>query len=141
MDRTVSRAAAAQIESIIRLDESVIGSRSRERMIREAVIRGQCHVIKTESGVAAFGILNYHFYGNGFIDLLIVGKEYRCRGLGRTLVESFREMCETDKLFTSTNSSNIPMQNVLDGCGFRCCGWIDLDKGDPELVYCFERKK
>jgi hypothetical protein len=44
--------------------------------------------------------------------------------------------CRTEKLFTSTNLSNLPMQSLLAKRGYKLSGVIDnLDPGDPELVY------
>lgn len=45
-------------------------------------------------------------------------------------------ICQTTKLFTSTNLSNLPMQALLTKLGYRLSGVIhNLDDGDPELVY------
>ncbi len=50
-------------------------------------------------------------------------------------------LCQTDKLFTSTNQSNRPMQKLLEKLGYQPSGYIEnLDEGDPELVY-FKRLK
>ena len=138
----VKRAVYSQIEQIILLDESVIGSRCRENMIREAVEKGQCYIIEAGEAVAAFGILSRHFYDNYFIELLIVGEVYRRIGYGRMMLGFFKELCRPDKLFTSTNNSNLPMQKLLERCSFVRCGWIDcLDEGDPEVIYCFEKNQ
>ncbi len=41
-----------------------------------------------------------------------------------------------EKLFTSTNLSNLPMQALLAKLGYTLSGVIhNLDEGDPELVY------
>ena len=46
------------------------------------------------------------------------------------------ERCDTPKLFTSTNQSNQPMQQLLGALGYIPSGIIhNLDSGDPELVY------
>lgn len=43
---------------------------------------------------------------------------------------------QTEKLFTSTNLSNLPMQSLLVRLGYLLSGVIHhLDEGDPELVY------
>jgi hypothetical protein len=48
----------------------------------------------------------------------------------------FESACETAKLFTTTNLSNLPMQSLLAKLGYKLSGVIDdLDLGDPELVY------
>lgn len=138
----VRAAHISEIEQIMALDESVVGSRHRENKIRGAVESGCCFVAMTEAGIAAYGILDYNFYENGFIDLLIVRPAQQRKGYGRMMLDAFKEICRTEKLFTSTNSSNLPMQKLLEGCGFERCGLIHgLDEGDPEIVYRFQREK
>jgi RimJ/RimL family protein N-acetyltransferase len=40
------------------------------------------------------------------------------------------------KLFTSTNESNKPMQALLDQLGYERSGIVEnLDEADPELIY------
>jgi hypothetical protein len=47
-----------------------------------------------------------------------------------------RDLCETEKLWTSTNLSNRPMQMLLESLGYEFAGAINhLDEGDPELMY------
>jgi hypothetical protein len=42
----------------------------------------------------------------------------------------------TPKLFTSTNESNIPMQQLCERLGYARSGLIEnLDEGDPEIIY------
>ena len=44
--------------------------------------------------------------------------------------------CQTGKVFTSTNQSNLPMQRLCDRLGFIKSGYVEnLDEGDPELIY------
>jgi RimJ/RimL family protein N-acetyltransferase len=45
-------------------------------------------------------------------------------------------ICQTPKLFSSTNQSNRPMQALFAKVGFEQSGRIDnLDPNDPEIVY------
>jgi hypothetical protein len=44
--------------------------------------------------------------------------------------------CKTIKLFTSTNESNKPMQELMIKMGYQPSGTVyNLDEGDPELFY------
>ncbi|WZB72100.1 hypothetical protein WJ968_11125 [Achromobacter xylosoxidans] len=44
--------------------------------------------------------------------------------------------CDTAKLFTSTNQSNVAARRLMAKAGFVPSGMIEnLDEGDPELVY------
>ena len=87
-----------------------------------------------------YGVLHYHFFGCGFIELLMVGERYRRRGVGLVLITALKSHCRHPKLFTSTNRSNLPMQRLLLNAGFVASGQIDnLDDGDPEQVFLSRR--
>ncbi|VTR27566.1 Acetyltransferase (GNAT) family [Serratia fonticola] len=91
-----------------------------------------------------YGVLNYHFFGCGFIEMLMVGEHCRRRGIGLALIAALKSRCRHPKLFTSTNRSNLPMQRLLLNAGFIASGQVDnLDDGDPEQVFFYpswERK-
>jgi GNAT superfamily N-acetyltransferase len=85
-------------------------------------------------GVAEF---HTHFYGHLFIDLLFVDERHRRRGAASALIAACAAAAPTNKLFTSTNASNLPAQKLFLRAGFQRSGSIDnLDEGDPEIVYC-----
>lgn len=97
---------------------------------------GCCHLIEIEGEVAAYGVLAHHFFGHAFIEMLMVGASWRRRGLGAALIAHFQSMSSGSKLFSSTNMSNRPMQDLLVKAGFRPSGYIDnLDENDPEIVF------
>ncbi len=138
-DVFIKKAELSMLFDIVKLDTSVC-SQNREHIIRNSIENGQCYVLETGNRIAAYGIMDYNFYERGFISLIIVGMEHRRRGFGKQLVNTFIDQCKTDKLFTSTNKSNLPMQRLLETCGFTRCGMIDeLDEGDPEIVFCYKR--
>lgn len=122
--------------TILDLDEAVYGLRTRNQFIAESILKNECSTALINGRIIGFVIMNYTFYENGFIGLLIVDKSYRRMKVGKKLVEYVESKCSTEKLFTSTNQSNIPMQCLLEGCGYVKSGHIDnLDENDPELVY------
>ena len=74
--------------------------------------------------------------------MLYIHPDYRRQGMGSKLIQHVESMCKTEKLFTSTNQSNLPMQGLLNKSGFVPSGFIDnLDEGDPEIVYFKDIKK
>lgn len=98
--------------------------------------QGCCHLIEIDGEVAAYGVLSRHFFGHAFIEMLMVGASWRRRGLGAALIAHFQSMSSGTKLFSSTNMSNRPMQDLLVKAGFRPSGSIDnLDENDPEIVF------
>ena len=105
-------------------------------MITAAVSSNACVVAEKDNALIGFAIISYTFFGFGFVDLLMVAEKYRRLGVGSALLDYWVENCKTEKLFTSTNESNTPMQNLLTKNGFTFCGKIDgLDEGDPEWFY------
>ena len=81
--------------------------------------------------------LTRSFFRSPFIEMLQVDKTARRAGLGRALISRCIALTPADqKLWTSTNQSNTPMQALLPQLGFVRTGMFEhLDPGDPELIY------
>lgn len=136
----IREATPADRGSIIGFDEVVQQDPERTRFIDRAVGSGQCLVVEVNGQIAAYGVLEYTFFGNGFVSMLYVAPTARRRGVGTMLMDSFVSRCSTAKLFTSTNESNVPMRRLLETHGWIPSGIIhNLDVDDPELVYFFNR--
>ncbi|GAB1439428.1 hypothetical protein MASR2M36_22000 [Providencia sp.] len=68
----------------------------------------------------------------------MVNNQYRRQGLGLSLINQLKKQSKTQKVFTSTNQSNIATQQLLLKAGFIPSGNIEnLDNNDPELIYCY----
>jgi len=137
-DRPSIRAATvADVESICLFDQiAQTDDGTRRRLIAQSVAAGNCFVLTAGGAVVAYGVLEYSFYGCGFISVLYVAAEHRRNGFGTMLIEHMEARCRTPKLFTSTNLSNLRMQTLLTRLGYQLSGVIhNLDEGDPELVY------
>jgi ribosomal protein S18 acetylase RimI-like enzyme len=68
--------------------------------------------------------------------MLYIKEEYRRRGIGIRLIKHLESKCKVEKLFTSTNKSNKPMQKLLNKMNYQKSGIVhNLDPGDPELFY------
>ena len=122
--------------SLIALDTVAAREPKRAAQIRTWCDQAVCY-IAWEQGVAmGYGVLTYHFFGCGFIEMLMVGEHCRRRGVGLALIAALKSRCQHPKLFTSTNRSNQPMQRLLLNAGFIASGQIEnLDDGDPEQIF------
>lgn len=90
----------------------------------------------TEGAVVGYLVLEHGFFGRGFISMLAVHPDHRRAGVATALVHHAERACRSDRLFTSTNQSNLVMQALLDRLGYVRSGIVDhLDPGDPELIY------
>jgi ribosomal protein S18 acetylase RimI-like enzyme len=97
---------------------------------------GQCLLLNADGIFVGYAVLEYTFYDQGFVPILWILEQYRRKGAGELLMRHIESVCETPKLFTSTNQSNVSMQSLLAKLGYEPSGMIyNLDPGDPELVY------
>ena len=127
----IRSAKGTDLHRILELDPQ-----GRTAPICRAIKYGECYIALHDGCVRGFAIINYGFFDNGFVELLILAEEYRRRGIGMALLNHLFARCRTEKLFTSTNLANEPVQKLLSKTGFNICGRIDaLDEGVPELLF------
>jgi ribosomal protein S18 acetylase RimI-like enzyme len=123
-------------ESISGFDHIAHSEPSRLKFINRVIRSGQCYVVEHEKIIVGYGVIEYSFYDYGFVSMLYIHDAYRRQGFGTKIMKYFENICQTEKLFTSTNQSNKPMQTLLTKIGYQPSGIIEnLDEGDPELVY------
>jgi ribosomal protein S18 acetylase RimI-like enzyme len=86
--------------------------------------------------VVAYIIMERKFFGWPLIDLIYVRTDYRKHGFATALMRHIENTCEAEKLFTSTNLSNLRMQRLVEKLGYTISGVVHhLDEGDPEVFY------
>ena len=137
----IRTAVDSDIQELCALDDVARREDERREFIRREVVSGNCFVAVIDGTVVGYGVLNYTFYNNGWIDMLYIHSDHRRRGVGTDLIRYMESQCRTPKLFTSTNQSNLSMQSLLAKLGYESSGVIhNLDEGDPEIVY-FKRLK
>ena len=137
MTPEIRPARACDVEAICRLDHVArTDDGGRRRFLARAVAAEECYVLVHGGAVAAYSVLDYSFYGCGFVALLYADAGRRRHAYGTLLMRHMESVCRTPKLFTSTNLSNLAMQSLLAKLGYALSGVIhNLDEGDPELVY------
>ena len=95
-----------------------------------------CAVLEREGNVIGVTVLDYTFFEHGFISLVYVTPAARRTGAGEMLLQYLVSICQTPKLFSSTNQSNHAMQALFAKARFEESGMIhNLDPDDPEIVY------
>ena len=123
-------------DSILSFDLVGTSDPRRVSFLQDSIKAGECFVSEKSGAITGYGILNYRFFGCGFVALLVVHSSYRRQGVGSVLMGALERECRHQKLFTSTNRSNLPMQALLEKIGYIRSGTIEnLDEDDPELVY------
>ena len=133
---SIRSAVETDIDALCSFDLIAQRENERRKFIRRVVTSGECFVTVADEKVVGYGVLNYTFYYNGCIDMLYIHSDYRRSGAGAALLQFMESLCQTPKLFTSTNLSNLPMQSLLAKLDYALSGVIhNLDEGDPEIVY------
>lgn len=132
----IRQAVKKDVDTMWTFDHIAQHDEKRSHFIAEAVSAGGCWVAIVDGQVVGFVVVEYTFFGNGFISLLYIHPDFRRRGIGIILMRHAEAICKTEKLFTSTNQSNDAMQSLLKKAGYVRSGIIEnLDEGDHELVY------
>ena len=129
-------ATSSDVPAMFAVDHMAAEEGRRRQHIREWVSAGHAIVAVIDNVVVGYSVLDYTFFGYGFIAMLMVRKESRHKGVATALITCLEERCETNKLFTSTNESNKPMQALMQSMSYEPSGTVcNLDEGDPELFY------
>ena len=132
----IRKAKKDDINTIIAFDHVVQYESKRKAFIKKSVMDKNCYVAVEKGAPIGYAVLEYTFFGFGFVSMLYLSDKYRRKGIGKRLMEHLENNCKTDKIFTSTNKSNKPMQKLLKKLNYQRSGIIhNLDPGDPELFY------
>ncbi len=138
----IRAAASTDRDSLVAFDHVARSEPGRVRFIDRILRSATCLVAEPQGRVVAYAALEYTFYEQGFVSMLYVAEAERRQGIGGALMRALAARCMTPKLFTSTNQSNQPMQQLLDVLGYTPSGVIhNLDPGDPELVYVLDLRE
>ncbi|MER5353913.1 GNAT family N-acetyltransferase [Kitasatospora sp. NPDC002551] len=131
------RANASDWTGLARIDSiAAAGDHARGVSIRRWCEQGLVLLAEDASGPLGYSVLEYTFFEQGFVTMLMVAPTARGQGVAARLLKATEAACTTPKLFTSTNVSNHPMQRLLQFAGWSPVGLLHgLDEGDPELFY------
>lgn len=131
----IKLAEEPDIQAICAFDE-LAQTQNRKQFIEQSVRSGKALVALINEQPVAYAVLDYSFYSQGFISMLYVSAHHRREGFGQSLIKHLESVCKTEKIFTSTNESNLPMQRLMVKRGYSPSGIINnLDENDPEIVY------
>lgn len=134
---TIRRARLTDYRQLALLDHVARKSKTRRNWLRQTIRERAVWVLTAGRAIKAYGILKRSFFQRPFIEMLYVAKDERRQGYGERLLSKLEmEGLRNDEVWTSTNHTNRPMQQLLKKRGFLRSGRVTgLDKGDPEVFY------
>lgn len=134
----IRAAACTDLPALIALDSVAAHDPRRAVQIGQWLADGHMHVAELDGTLAGYRVQHRHFFGEAFIEMLMVAPPLRGYGIGSALLLHATSCSAGARLFTSTNQSNTSMQRLLAAAGFVQCGIVHgLDEDDPELIYRF----
>ncbi|MBM9914429.1 MULTISPECIES: GNAT family N-acetyltransferase [Stenotrophomonas] len=134
----IRAAACTDLPALIALDSVAAHDPRRAVQIGEWLADGHMHVAELDGTLGGYRVQHRHFFGEAFIEMLMVAAPLRGYGIGSALLLHATSISAGTRLFSSTNQSNTSMQRLLAAAGFVRCGIVHgLDEGDPELIYRF----
>jgi len=132
----IRAAVCTDLPALIALDSVAADDPRRAMQIGQWLADGHMHVAELDDTLAGYRVQHRHFFGEAFIEMLMVAAPLRGHGVGSALLLHATSCSAGARLFTSTNQSNANMQRLLAAAGFQQCGIVHgLDEGDPELIY------
>ena len=90
----------------VAIDQYASSHFERAASIKNALAADECFTAESDGELLGYVVLNYTFFGFGFIPLVVVAPSHRRRGVGLRLLREAQAQCTSRKLFSSANSSN-----------------------------------
>lgn len=123
------------LEALVRISTGHIAG--KRRFISESLATRAVRVAEIDAAAVGFIVWDRAFFSRPFVWLLGVDPAFRRRGIAGQLLDAFESGSLGETLFTSTNESNLVMQELLTARGYVYSGRVEhLDPGDPERFYC-----
>ncbi len=132
----VRPAAQNDYAAILAISKTTLWEKSD--FLRQMLSRNCIDAAYDDEGIVGFNAWNLEFFSRPLIWLVVVDPAHRAGGIGSLLFAHTERACKGTRLYSSTNRSNVGMQHFHEQRGYRVCGEIDLDPGDPEVFYCID---
>lgn len=139
MSWKIRPAVSSDIEFLMDIDPLAKTDEGRQEHIERAIGSLGCWVAcaaNDPSVPIGYGCLERSFFGEWLISLVVVSSAFKRTGAGRKIVTHLEQCANAAKIFTSTNASNVAMQQLLRQLGYQDSGRVEnLDPNDPELIF------
>jgi GNAT superfamily N-acetyltransferase len=129
----IRTATDADLDAILALSQTAPWH--KEPYLRAELEHGWIDVASNKGSIVGFIVWNREFFSRPCVWLIIIDPQHRNGGIGSLLYAHVERKCEGERLYSSTNRSNVRMQRFFERRGYTRAGEIELDPGDPEAFY------
>ena len=131
------RATSEDLEAVLTLDAISPVGHTRGPLLTTRVHSGEVIIYEYLGQVSGYAVVRPRsFLGRDFVELLAVAPNEQRRGIGSLLLQRAVVWSSTDRIFISTNQSNVAMIGLLGKEDWRFSGQLEgIDEGDPEIVF------
>ena len=138
MELAIRAATSIDVDAVVALHDA---DAARWRLLESLIGDGQCLVACESDRVVGFvAVRPGHFFDRDFVELLLVDRNCRRRGIGSALLHGVVATEGSAVVFTSTNESNVAMRALLAREAWIPSGRVSgLDPGDDELFFRIDR--
>jgi N-acetylglutamate synthase-like GNAT family acetyltransferase len=133
----VRSATPKDLEAVLECERRASVDHGRTSLLTARVQVGEVLILEQENRVLGYAVLRPHsFFGRDFVELLAVAPDDRRQGIGTLLLQRCVIQSSTNRIFASTNRSNLAMIAMLEKLVWEFSGQLEgIDDGDPELIY------
>lgn len=134
IDVTIRSATIEDFDPIAAFD---LWGGNRKKEIQQDVV----FVAELENQIVGYITLDTSFYERPFLRYICIKREFRRQTIGELFLEFAENKYRGKRIFSSTESDNLPMLRLFEKRGYRLAGWIECLQERAEIVYCKDVKQ
>ena len=115
---SIRRSTLRDVGRIRDVDPMARESEERRQQLASWTAGGRVMIGLVDDSIVGFAVFTDVFFHQPFIELLFIGEAHRRRSYGRALIEHCVRASPGQKVWTSTNTSNVAMRDLLEKAGF-----------------------
>ena len=86
--------------------------------------------------VTSYLTFNHSFFNKAFIQYIVVAEPYRKKGIANELMAHIEDVVKQEKIFISTETTNLTMLKLFERRGYKIVGVIEEIQDCGEIVFC-----
>lgn len=136
MSVRLKRAGSLDARRILALDELSRQNGIRRAWLKRSISNKTTYLIESGSELLGYAVLSPSFFGQPFLEMLYFAPDQRRKSYGTQALSLLEDIArDAGGLWTSTNTSNRAMRQLLKKAGYVKRGKVEVDLGDAEVFF------